>query len=357
MAASATIRLRRRYHAHTPGLLFVGTTVIVLLGALHSGNNLLYWIFGLAIGGVIVSGFLSGSSLMGLRIEGIAPESAAAGSPAIVRYRLRNTNRWMPAVGLALEDRSSAPDAPLFKGWVASIPPGGTIIVELGADTKRRGVFEYPGLLAHTTFPFGLTRKSVRADQPRRLIVRPRAAPIRSSVLVGALGGGPRMRRTNAHLGLRGEPYGLREYTSGDPFRSIAWKPSARTGELRVIEESLPSSALFRIAFHLDQDATDRIADAAVELAAGVCVSAALHGVAVEIEGLDEDDQINPAHPEHASIERTLDALAWFDPRGRSPSERALQRGTVVISDASGGGRSDVVLPVEAWASQRENGS
>jgi uncharacterized protein (DUF58 family) len=355
MASAGAIRLTRRYHAHTPGLLFVGTTVLVLLGALNSGNNLLYWIFGLAIGGVIVSGFLSGSSLMGLRIVGLPPESATAGGNAVFRYRLTNTNRWMPAVGLSLEDLSKSPEAPALRGWVASIPAGQSIIIELHAPAQRRGRFKYPGLRALTTFPFGLTRKSVRAHQPRTLLVRPKSAPIRSSVLVGSLGGGPRMRRTNAHLGLRGEPYGLREYTPGDPFRSIAWKPSARTDELRVIEESLPSRALFRVAFHLESTASDALADGAVELAAGVCLAAARQGIPVEIEGIEDDaapTRRGPALP--LGLERTLDALSWFDPRGLSPSEDSSRRGTVVISDAMSTGRSDVVLQVQAWLDQQE---
>lgn len=342
------IRHTRRYHPHTPGLLFVGTTVLVLLGALNSGNNLLYWMFGLAIGAVIVSGVLSGSSLMGLRITAYPPDPVAAGGVATFRYELRNTNRWMPAVALALEDTSTSPDAPILRGWVASLPAGETLIVEVRAQTGRRGIYDYPGLRALTTFPFGLTRKSVCAHQQRSLIVRPRAANIRSSVLIGTLGGGPRMRRTNAHLGLRGEPYGLREYAPGDPFRSIAWRASARTGELRVIEESLPARALFRVAFSLAANSSQDVADAAVELAAGVCMTAARHGIPVLVDGVDE----SPTGRSAIDVGRTLDALASLDPRGMKPPS-IHARGAVVISDATGSGRSDTVLDVGTWITQR----
>ncbi len=348
MARSKRIKLRRRYHLYTPGLLFVGATVLVLLGALNSENNLLYWLFGVAIGVVIVSGVLSGSSLMGLRIEGYAPESVTAGGTAMLRYRLRNTNRWMPAVALSLEDRTAGrkSDHRLFAtGWVASLPAGATLDVTLPCRTQTRGRWKFTGLRASTTFPFGLTRKSVFAVQSRELVVRPRPAPVRSGELLGPLGGGFKTKRTNAHLGVRGEPYGLREYVPGDSVRSIAWRATARTGDLRVIEESLPTKALFKVAFRLAAGSPDSWADAAVELAAGVCMVAARAGVPVQIQGLDSTA---------ATYERTLDALADMDPR-QTPAE-PVDAGTVVISDGSGSGRADVVLDVESWAQRRETG-
>lgn len=355
MASKKRIRLRRRYHLYMPGVLFVGAMLLVLLGALNSGNNLLYWIFGIAIGVVIVSGVLSGTSLMGLRIEGYPPQSTTAGGSALLRYRLRNTNRWIPAVALSLEDRTTgrmrtkSEYRPAARGWIRAVAPGQTLDIELPARTLSRGRFKFGGLRASTTYPFGLTRKSVLAMQSRELIVRPRPAPIRSSVLIGSVGGGMRMRRTNAHLGLRGEPYGLREYVPGDSFRAIAWRASARTDELRVIEESLPTQALFRVAFRLSTSASNEWADAAVELAAGVCVAAARAGIPVEIEGLEACA---------GRYERLLDALADFDPRGtRERGASAVEAGTVVISDASGSGRADIVLDVESWALRRVAGS
>lgn len=351
MGSSKRIRHRRRYHLYMPGVLFVGAMLLVLLGALNSGNNLLYWIFGVAIGVVIVSGVLSGTSLMGLRVEGFAPEATTAGGTAMLRYRLRNTNRWIPAVALSLEDRTMGRGHEHrleARGWISSLGPGQTLDIELPARTFERGRWKFGGLRASTTYPFGLTRKSVLAMQSRELIVRPRPAPIRSSVLVGSVGGGMRMRRTNAHLGRRGEPYGLREYVPGDPFRSIAWRASARTDELRVIEESLPTQALFRVAFRLDLSASDAWADAAVELAAGVCIAAARAGIPVEIEGLDEGT---------GSYERWLDRLADFDPRGTHARAGEVEPGTVVISDGSGSGRADIVLDVENWVNKRGGAS
>jgi len=217
--------------------------------------------------------------------------------------------------------------------------------VTLPCQTQERGRWKFTGLRASTTFPFGLTRKSVLAVQSRELVVRPRPAPVRSGELLGPLGGGFKTKRTNAHLGVRGEPYGLREYVPGDSVRSIAWRATARTGDLRVIEESLPTKALFKVAFRLDQEAPDERADAAVELAAGVCVVAARAGVPVQIQGIDSAA---------ATYERTLDALADLDPR--LAAGEPVDEGTVVISDASGSGRADVVLDVESWAQRRGRG-
>ncbi len=348
-------RLRRRYHLHLPGVLFVGVMVLVLIGALNSENNLLYWMFGVAIGVVIISGLLSGSSLMGLRVDAWPPASVTAGSQALVRFRLRNTNRWMPAVALSLDEVSTGRRRALRLsgiGSVASIPAGSSVDVTVPIQTLGRGRYKLRGLRASTTFPFGLTRKSVLALDARELVVRPRPAPVQSSVLLGAFDGREPIRRTNTRLGARGEPYGVREYVAGDPMRSVAWRASARSDELRVVEESLPHVSTFRIAFRLPADAPDEWADAAVELAAGVGAAAARAGATVEIVGIQSDGK---------GLDEMLDLLADLDPRTLAAGdgaemEHAGPRGgkpAVVITDTSFKGRQDLVLDVAEWASRR----
>jgi len=71
--------LGRNYHFHSPGLVYAVTTMVLVMGAINGQNNLLFWLFGLGVAGLLISGILSGGSLMRLDIEREAyPQGAQA---------------------------------------------------------------------------------------------------------------------------------------------------------------------------------------------------------------------------------------------------------------------------------------
>ena len=70
---------------------------MLLLGAMSSQNNLLFAIVGLALAAVIVSGFLAGSSIMGLRFARRVPARIEAETPARIVYSTYNKNRLISA--------------------------------------------------------------------------------------------------------------------------------------------------------------------------------------------------------------------------------------------------------------------
>src|ERR1041385_4840021 len=57
----------RRYHFHGPGLVYILVTLFIAMGAINSQNNLLFAALGLAIGGLLISGIISGGALLGVR--------------------------------------------------------------------------------------------------------------------------------------------------------------------------------------------------------------------------------------------------------------------------------------------------
>jgi hypothetical protein len=111
-------RPRHVYHAHTPTLLYVGVTLLIAVGAFHAQNNLLFWLFSLSLGVLIVSGLISGVMMMTLdvrrapasparadEIEGVDTRSAVATpQPLRVRYLVTNRSRWIPVFAITISE-------------------------------------------------------------------------------------------------------------------------------------------------------------------------------------------------------------------------------------------------------------
>jgi len=75
-------RIVRRYHFHAPGVLYVAVTLFLALGADQQPEQPALRALGLAIGGLLVSGIISGASLLGLRVERDPIVHASVGAPA-----------------------------------------------------------------------------------------------------------------------------------------------------------------------------------------------------------------------------------------------------------------------------------
>ena len=67
------------------GRTYLVITIGVGLGALNTGNNLLYLVLGFLLSLIIASGVLSERCLQQLRIRRVLPETASAGQPFPIR--------------------------------------------------------------------------------------------------------------------------------------------------------------------------------------------------------------------------------------------------------------------------------
>src|SRR4051812_6195848 len=72
-----------------PGRTYLVITLGVGLGALNTGNNLLYLVLGLLLSMVVVSGVLSENCLRRLEIRRLGTEAAFVDEPFAFRYALR----------------------------------------------------------------------------------------------------------------------------------------------------------------------------------------------------------------------------------------------------------------------------
>lgn len=314
---------RRSYRPTLTGALYVLTSLLLAIGAINGQNNLLFWAFGLAVAGLLVSGVISGASLMGVRATRRADARAVAGGFIELSYELFNHNRVLPCVGVNLTELG----APAGRsGLVAHPSDAFSTIVSIGARQSAtvharipalaRGRLELGDFEAWSLFPFGVMRKSVRFHATARVLVRPRPLLIPREAFEAVLREGLGMiSARHAVAGVRGgeEYFSLREYVQGDAARDIAWKRSA-IAEAPLVKVYMPrrtSRVWLSLALPGETpEESEKIISAAaglVELAAERRIEIGLWAPGARSDG--RDVMIRPAMGS-AAYGLVLDALA-----------------------------------------------
>lgn len=272
-AASTSLRHRLRKLLRPPRLLsltragkfFVLLTLAVGFGAINTGNNLLFLLFGMLLALIVASGVLSEAVIRNLRVRRHLPDTIEAGQSAPGEFRLFNQG-WWPS--LSIEPSEQNPEAtagPLrghqigpqtiswWKFWrqqtdEESRPIAATYCLRAAPQKEttlrthyklsHRGQYFLPGLQVKTRFPFGLFEKTRRFDAPAQLLVFPRPAPAQK--WLGQLRSHHGEQAQNKR-GAGDEFFGLRDYRPGGDQRAIHWKSTARRGEPVVRETEAQS--------------------------------------------------------------------------------------------------------------------
>ncbi len=325
--AYATV-VARRYHLHAPGIVYTVISVLIVLGAINGQNNLLFWAFGLAVAGMLVSGFLSGAVLMGVQVRRETLYPTEAGSPLLIRYTIRNKNRWMPGFALTIEElegpkakrRPTASWPGMMARPVAFVPhltPRGVLVVDATVTPWARGVATFEALRVSTTFPFGLTFKSVVFTQAQEVVIRPWRPTLMAGALRRLLSAGGDAGQAVQRRGVGEETYGLREYRAGESTRMVAWKPTARHGRL-IVRETAQRTPV-RVAVAIGPASSPEARERVVSLAASIASRASAEGLEVGVEWA-EAGVVVPASANAGACQRVLDALA----RGQPGSGRSM---------------------------------
>jgi len=282
---------RRRYDLHPPGLLFVVITVFLAVGAINSQNNLLFAAFGLSLSGLLVSGIISGPPLMGIRARRMGVPAGHVGETAEFRYRLGNTRGRFAAMGLEIreltDDSGNIPGGgEMTSAGLDSLRPGLQRTAGLTIRPVLRGRHGLRGFSITTTFPFGIFKKTMIFEQPAAWVVAPRRITLRNMPWHRSGRDGAALSSLTSRRGRSTEFYALRGYVPGDPTRSIAWLPSARLGELVVLEHA--ASAPPKIWIHVDEPAErtpGHLVERGAALVAALAHDATQAGFAVGLAG------------------------------------------------------------------------
>jgi len=118
-----------------------------------------------------------------------------------------------------------------------TLMPSGTANLRLFVKAPRVGRHCIHGLALEVRGPRGLFEVPLAFANPVGIEVMPRSfARFASSARGGRSRLAAEAGASDPHPGIGTELYELREHTSGDPFKRIAWKASARRGHLMVRE-------------------------------------------------------------------------------------------------------------------------
>jgi uncharacterized protein (DUF58 family) len=210
--------------------LFFGTALLAMAaGALNYNNNPALLLMLLLAGAAQTSLLSAHLQLSGLRFVAVGADPVPAGTPIVVRVHARAGTRSRQRRGLRVDCEGGA-------GMLSLTDGAGD--AEIALPTTRRGWYALPRLRVSTTRPLGIVRawSWIWPEQP--MLVYPAPEPDGPSLPEGS--GEAAAARLHP---LGDDVHHLRAYRRGDPVRTIAWKPTARHGNLMVREYERPQSA------------------------------------------------------------------------------------------------------------------
>jgi uncharacterized protein (DUF58 family) len=225
---------RIRYRITSGGLLFTFAILMVGLGAVVSGNNLLFLILAAMLATLLVSGLVSRLCLAGLELDFLVPEHVCAGRVVPGRLLVRNQKWLIPSFSIRVE-AIPHPDSPaLNSGVYFPLITGGTVLdATVQVRFPKRGTYRQNGFAFSTSFPFGFLEKSARVMLRRETLVYPSLDPKPGfeDLFLGVAG-----EIETHYRGLGRDFYRIRPYEAFESSRHVDWKATAHVGSLQVRE-------------------------------------------------------------------------------------------------------------------------
>jgi len=218
----------------TTGLVVCLISMLLLLSAWNTGENLLYIIFGGSLGLLVISSVSGRMNLSGLDISVDMAPAVHRGDPLPAHVELRSRRGLLSAfsVRVILEGDAVEPTV----AHVLRVPPRARAMVDLDLYFKRRGEHRLDSCRLRSAFPFGFYTREKRFVLANRVLVYPRVYPVSITPFERGMGAMVRARRNDEE---GDEYFSLREYQPGDDIRRIVWRVSARLGTLVVREMGL----------------------------------------------------------------------------------------------------------------------
>ncbi len=261
--------IRTYYQVGPGGAMYLIVTLLLLIVARFTQANMLFWAFGLMVGGLVVSLSLSWMMMRGLSVERLLPGHVVANEPMALRYHVVNHKRWLPSFGLVISEdwgtkrQGWRVEGPLVEsprrlggrpfGWVLHVGPHQAVQAEATCWPLRRGMLHFDRVIVSSSFPFGIVRRVIELAEPDDALVYPRLFRMNRRTLhrlsETPISGKKHLERGGGHE----EFFGLRDYRAGDSLKTIDWKRSARTGDLVTREMTQPSPPIIMIVLDLSE--------------------------------------------------------------------------------------------------------
>lgn len=350
------------------GRLVLIMALAVGFAAMNTGNNLLFFGWGLVLSSIVISGILSESTLRAALVTPLPPDELRAASTGRLPVQVDNPSRF-PAFGVAVsfvfdsatrgqegsvvadEHHQRARSGTTFE---LRLSPGATRVGAVPWTPPHRGVYAIESLRVATAAPFGFFSKErifsgtrLSAGQ-RNVVVMPERVDTRllGRALWARLGEAP-----SPQVGIGDEFFSLRPFREGDDPRRVAWRRSAKTGRPVVRENEATQSREVIVALRAAAGAdVERLEDGIATV--GSLVEDLLadgHAVGVVVG----DARLSPARGSRQRV-AVLEMLARVDARGVSGGVGVSGGAAVIVVVAVGAvDVSDANVVVEPVARAR----
>ncbi|WP_410498769.1 DUF58 domain-containing protein [Chitinibacter sp. S2-10] len=295
------IRHQRLYIFPTVyGLGFVLIALLLLIGALNYRLSMGFFFAFLLIGIAHAVLLRSYANLLGLQVSTNAATPVFAGEMAYFPILLHN-NKRQPRPGILLRAREQNESAR------CDLQGQSHQLVLLPVQSRQRGKLALPRLTISSSMPLGFFHCWTYVTFDNSVLIYPHVEfnppPLPEQ---GLSGDGKKM----AHIG--NEDFaGLREFQRGDARRDIAWKQSARTGQVLIRQHQTPLGASFWLDF-------DQLHGLSVEARLSRLTAWILQAEAISRPyGLALPQLKIPPGMGHAHLHRCLVALAEYPGESR----------------------------------------
>jgi len=335
------------------GFAYLMVAALIFAAAWLTQNNLMFWAFGLMVGGLLAALLLAALTLRGIRLTRLLPDHAVVGEPLVVRYQIHNGKIWLPVFNLTIQEtwgrgrRGWKKTGPLAEtparlggrplGWVLHLGLRQTLQAQAVCWPLRRGDLHFERIVVRSSFPFGILQRVLEFVQPGQVLVYPRLYRINRTLWFKLALADPVGRLHLDRGGGTEEFFGLRPYRPGDSLRTIDWKHSAKSSELiaRELTQASPPRLILALDLSLlpgarrnaawePQSAPDEDpAEQAISLAASVVCAAHLQGYQTGFMVLGAAVGYFKAHHSVPHRGRILEALARLEVPAQPDTVRA----------------------------------
>jgi uncharacterized protein (DUF58 family) len=282
--AATIVRRKPSLDFSVTGLIYCSMMMFMGLAAINSQVSLLFGVFGLMIGVLVVAGMISRLVLRRLKIARIIPEQAEVGQPVTVVYQFENKKRYWPSVAVSLAELDGAEGftkQPM--SYMLHAAAGATASVPTELIPKRRGVHGLDRHQVSTSFPFGFIKRAIERGTKDSILIFPPLAKVDRRLLQMCKSAEKTGAVMRPRQGGMDEFYGVKEYRRGENPRMIYWKRSARTGTL--VSKEMTQVSPPRLILIVDTFLKDEEPDTYAAVERTVAMAASLANQALE-EGL-----------------------------------------------------------------------
>jgi uncharacterized protein (DUF58 family) len=230
---STAVSKRHRLDFSMTGLIYVGMMLFLGVAAINTQANLLFAVFGLMIGILLISGVISRLVIRRVKLRRILPDHGVVGRPMAATYEFANTKRFWPSLSITVLELDGVEGfVRQPRAYLLHVAPNSTTTTPVEMLPKRRGVHELGRHQLATSFPFGFVKRALTFSHRDRVLIRPPLAIVDRKLLRLCRAADSTGDTVRPRPGGQDEFYGVKEHRPGDNPRRIYWRRSARTGVL-----------------------------------------------------------------------------------------------------------------------------